>query len=598
MTRSLPVPETDLRQGNTMTMTTHNPMKRNGRGFTLSEMLVAVGLVALLTVGIGQVFQNISRLVGTGAAVAEVDQRARLIENLLRGDFETVGALRPEEYVVVIRQAETEPVYTTREERDLDLREGLTRNDADSRAFSRRIDELAIITASTGAEGALSYQFNGPEGGNEVRAGWVRLYYGHGLRPAPDLEYDPRADRIPQRYMVPDGYFGQEPGDRNTRDIGANANGGDVSAWGLNEFAGNWIMARQPLLLYGGAALGINTNDSSVQRVGTRIEVAPYIRDFETEQRFYRNGENVGDDIPNGGQSPLDRPNPRLVRHGRTDVCGQSYEEAKRWLEGQAPGGSDATAFSEGGYDVSTMAFPEVDPGVQDAPLYIRTALPNNPDRTIRENRRRLLSAVAGIIQRPLCDDIAPTIDRGGPVDAGIEPEDAIMDLHATLASHCSNLEISWSDGTTAVADFTLNGKSFNTGDIIWFDQDLTRIELEDFNRNIYRAIPDHIESEFPEDEAGQLIRRLGGDVSRINQQFVGYDPYTTGGQDPGDMDTFNEYLAVWPFRKPAGDGSYGPAWTKPQLVRFRITLHDSLGRLPEGKTFEFIFSLAYNGGA
>ncbi|MCA9311895.1 MAG: hypothetical protein KDA21_11860, partial [Phycisphaerales bacterium] len=197
------------------------------------------------------------------------------------------------------------------------------------------------------------------------------------------------------------------------------------------------------------------------------------------------------------------------------------------------------------------------------------------------------------------CSDVAPSIDRGGDVDRDIEPEDAIMDLHASLASHCSSIEIAWSDGTTAAEDFTLNGQSFSAGDIIWFDMDLTRQDLEDFNRQRYRAIPDHLLSEVTQDEPGNtnLIRGYGGDWERVNQGFSGYDAFTTFGQVPGDPDfDYNEYIAAWPFRRPAGDGDFGGAWTKPQLIRFRITLEDSLGRLPEGKTFEFIYSLAFEG--
>ena len=573
------------------------------RGFTLAEMLVAVGLVALLTVGIGQVFQNISRLVGTGAAVAEVDQRARLIEQLLRQDFDALRGLRPEEYFVVIRNGRTDEVYLSSEARDADLRDGLAPGDPGSRAQARRIDEIGILVAGPGSGGFTSYQYNGNQGGNDVRAPWARIYYGHGLRPAPDLDFDPDNDRIPRRFMVPDGYFGQAPGADNERDPRGLANGGRVSAWGRNEFAGDWIMARQPLLLFGGTALGIDDDDGSVQPVGTRIEVAPYSRDFEIRQRFYRNGEAVDDGIINGGQSPQDFPNPRAVGQGRVDVCAQAIDDVRRWLEGQAENASndEATAFSSGRYDTHAEPFAEVFPTVQDSPLYIRTTVNNNPELTVLRNTRRLLSAVAGTLQRPLCEDVAPSIDRGGPVDAFIEPEDAIMDLHASLASHCSSIEIAWSDGTTAHDEIDIDGDGeddYFAGDIIWFDMDHTREDLELQFGSLYRAVPEHLRSEITSesDERNDLIRGTGGDSDRINQTFGGYDAFSTGGQGPNTFNQYNEYMAIWPFRRPTGDGRYGGAWPKPQLVRFRITLHDSLGRLPEGKTFEFIYSLAFQG--
>jgi len=65
------------------------------------------------------------------------------------------------------------------------------------------------------------------------------------------------------------------------------------------------------------------------------------------------------------------------------------------------------------------------------------------------------------------------------------------------------------------------------------------------------------------------------------------YSTLLTGGAH----DAENETLVIFPFRRPNGDG-WGEAWDKTILLRVRVTLHDSLDRLPEGKEFEFIFTL------
>ena len=255
----------------------------------------------------------------------------------------------------------------------------------------------------------------------------------------------------------------------------------------------------------------------------------------------------------------------------------------------------DATAFDAGVLNNTVDTLVRNDSTVFDSPLYARTVVTGNPRLTEQINRAKLQSAIAGVMQRVLCDDIAPVIDRGGN-DSIDNPEDGLMDLHASFATNCSSIEIAWSDGTTAIddIDYDTDGTiDFGRGDVVWFDMDFTREDLARINPQSYAPFDDHREAEIYDNDRPSLLI-TGTDVdptvqpSGANAQFIGYDWFLTGGtQAPED-----EYLAIWPFRRPAGDGSYGNAWIKPELVRFRITLHDSLGRLPEGKTFEFIYSL------
>lgn len=71
---------------------------------------------------------------------------------------------------------------------------------------------------------------------------------------------------------------------------------------------------------------------------------------------------------------------------------------------------------------------------------------------------------------------------------------------------------------------------------------------------------------------------------------YGGYDPFTSGGATLQNQDT--EYLAIWGFRRAAGDGEWGDTWIKPRFLRFRMTLHDTEFRLDAGRDYEFIVEL------
>ncbi|HVZ94875.1 MAG TPA: prepilin-type N-terminal cleavage/methylation domain-containing protein, partial [Phycisphaerales bacterium] len=73
------------------------------RGFTLTELIVAIGATALLMIGIAQVFASVSRVVGSGSAVAELDQLARAVERQLREDFSSLSQMRADETFMAIR---------------------------------------------------------------------------------------------------------------------------------------------------------------------------------------------------------------------------------------------------------------------------------------------------------------------------------------------------------------------------------------------------------------------------------------------------------------------------------------------------------------
>ena len=89
---------------------------RRRPAFTLAELLVAVAVVVLLSIGIGQLFGNVSRLVSTGSAVAEVDALARALEKQIRDDFDRMNRLPTEDTLLAIRSRLVRDVYLTAED--------------------------------------------------------------------------------------------------------------------------------------------------------------------------------------------------------------------------------------------------------------------------------------------------------------------------------------------------------------------------------------------------------------------------------------------------------------------------------------------------
>lgn len=529
-------------------MTRTRPIRSSSRGFTLAELVVAIGAALLLTFGVGQVFQSVGNIVSQGTAIAEVDQLARAIERQIRDDFDAMNSMRAEDTFLAIRNRIVTDVYLSREDMEADRREGTV-----GTSFSRiipetRLDEIMFIAQST-EDAFVSYEKD-PNNLLTTSSGTVfvpgvvssryaRIYYGHGLRPVPEpRDLEPNTPFV----RVADGDFGAPRDDANRDNIfgvgngisymtidglGGAVNTDQISDDERNRYAGDWPLARQALLLHdeGGTIMGRPTTGgpsgpSSI--IGSQREYAPYIRDLQTENRFditERDPDPGPSDIALIAPTSIDPdtvPNPRLIRHGRTDICAQSLEEVRRWLEGlQAalplpPAGAsfvgipyvDATAWSGGAWDV----FPTNPVGAvtdsnasneRDAPLWQRFFVnsPNGLNIMLQNNLREIQTAIAGCFTRILVETDPPDVDRVLDVSSmptsSTAPEDALMDLHAMLAPRCSRFEIAWSDGSrwdnsvTPVTNSTFTNNFFrpedeniNPGDRIWFDYNFTRRDL------------------------------------------------------------------------------------------------------------------------
>lgn len=523
------------------------------RGFTLTELIVAIGVVGLLTVAIGQIFGSVSRLVSVGTALAEVDGLARHMEARLQEDFDALNRIGAQNTYIAIRwrevgdldrdrtadlSANEEEVYLTPDDEEADRKDRFARpyetqtipssgRTIASRAITTRIDEIAFLGMSPPDAPFRSAQVQGDaEGARSPSARAARIYWGHALKPRPQ-----RSNVTPEREFVPDGDFGWGPRayDGTVRSYATpldDINGQNIpvdtfAPSGRNKFAGDWTLARQTLLLYGGGATGAMDPLSGVTDapIGRDREYAPYVSDIVSASRFSPGnvlaglqsvrpglGPNVGFQTPGLGDNRV-ISDPRPIGGGRVDICAQDEIDVRSMVEGESPADTQTSPSPYTGqpyrsgwlgsppihFDDPAQASLSSEPFVR--PLWKRAdpqnqAIPGLPwspppfvEPVTYENNVLSRSLLAGTLQRLLVDTGSRGRARVWPTAAGQPapsppidaPEDALMDLHAAFAPRCSRFEVAWSDGSTVIdpngVDLNSDGQpDLLAGEIVWFD--------------------------------------------------------------------------------------------------------------------------------
>ncbi|MFI4881736.1 MAG: hypothetical protein ACIAQU_04035 [Phycisphaerales bacterium JB064] len=203
----------------TGTRTSRGLMLASGRasGFTLVEMLVAVGAVAFVAVGIASIFASVGDTVSRGRSVSALTQYAAVLERQMREDF----AAMTRDGFMLIRHEEASgvggngvPLYA---------------DQPSSQWRSRRIDEIMFFANKTSrsAREPLAPGFV-PEGSS------ARIYYGIGQRMDPN----------DARYANPDV-------------VDTNRTGQLLGLDGVNRVANTWTLLRHETALVspGGGAV-------------------------------------------------------------------------------------------------------------------------------------------------------------------------------------------------------------------------------------------------------------------------------------------------------------------------------------------------------
>jgi prepilin-type N-terminal cleavage/methylation domain-containing protein len=209
--------------------------RAGARGFTLLELLVAVGIAALLAVAVAGVFDAVGKTVGSGRRLSELNVYAAMIEQTMRRDFE---AMSPDGFLVI----RNERTNDGQQEIAAQLAEG------DSSPRVRRIDEIAFIS-----RGRFATQREPLDPTRVAASDAARIYFGMGKRRV-DLATTPPGPGDPisttDKYRVPvlNDQNVDPMGNRPVSGLGE-APGPAANYINPNRYASEWNLLRHVTLL-------------------------------------------------------------------------------------------------------------------------------------------------------------------------------------------------------------------------------------------------------------------------------------------------------------------------------------------------------------
>jgi type II secretory pathway pseudopilin PulG len=201
------------------------------RAFTLSEIVVAIGLLAIVGVVVGTIFASVGDTVTQGREVSNLNRFVARVERTMRRDFENM--VRENGFMVI--RNETTSLYNGTNPTRLPV--ALTVTDPAPRP--RRIDEIMFF-----ARDEFTSKRTPLHPDMIARSDTARIYYGHGQQMPEDLGGDPANPDLTTPYARPriDEPMSANP---NTR-LGQPSSLGVVNP---NEFASNWSLLRHATLL-------------------------------------------------------------------------------------------------------------------------------------------------------------------------------------------------------------------------------------------------------------------------------------------------------------------------------------------------------------
>ncbi|GEM_PF-6470547 len=535
---------------------TLSPPRR--RAFTIAELIVAVGVALLLIVGVGRIFTTTRTTISTGEASAQLTQYGRTLERLLRDDFASI--IRNGQAYMVIRNERlgSGPDVQTRFNRRRALYFNPAEEEAGIDLGTVRLDQLVFFTAGS----TSSYQYRNPWFGQENiiarndASTVARVWWGHGLRdPFPDdgIEGIKRSAGL-AGYLAS---FGQD------RTVGG-LRGTDLA----NRYVKDWVLARQPALLYTRAAAGCDTSGGQGSELDLNFVPSPIEIFNEANAGVY------------WGDNRYFYPNPlppidvrRRLSPGYVDIIDMNLPTVMQsiteygWLRNRQTGELERQpdlldtvarqlTGSFGGID-----WRQDSQTIEPPPSYIsdnidRSQVDKVNERWARQQRYRMMYSTGRI----RVETAVPSTAR----------QDQML-THASLLEGCSNFEVAWSTGQI----------NYPEGELVWYDINNPA--------NPYAFHPGKtgrdVDEQTPPDARTWFMTEVLPPSSGITDSFT-----TVPNVEPQNDDLY--YAVFGAFIPRDNDDTRSQAWPWPKMIRVRATLHDPQGRIKGGREFEFIFNL------
>lgn len=318
------------------------PANRQSGGFTLIETIVALAAVALVAVGLANIFDAVGKTVKGGKRVSLLNQYAGLVENQMRKDF---GEITRDGFLT-IRHEWADKNQDGRFDPNVD-RIPLYPDDPNPRA--RRCDQ--IIFFSNGKHETARQPVH-PD--VVVSSDTAMIYYGHGQQRRRDSV---RVDPVTGNPTQPDVIYYQPKVDDNNADnfsvresrLGAAPTNGPLST-NPNYYPADWTLVRHATLLAkpkstsgvsvpGVLKFGNDTLDPSnaadqlrLRDYDYQIGLQPAARSvFRALNRYYPS--RTDGSLPRNAEAFREPRRPNLTS-GIVDIASTSLREIKSIVEG------------------------------------------------------------------------------------------------------------------------------------------------------------------------------------------------------------------------------------------------------------------------
>lgn len=533
--------------------------------FTLLEMLVAIGAVAVIAVGLAAVFDAVGKTVGGGRRASLLSNYATVLETQMRRDL---GNLTRDGFMMIRHQvASGERADGAGGQIDVELFRD------DPSPHKRRIDEIMFF-----ALGEYRSLREPLVRGMEAASRQARIYYGHGIRlpESSELAYTwPAADdNYAQRLNEDIWTLGEQPdGETNP-----------------NRYAADWVLLRQVSLLaqpettrvsIPSTALGIDATQlqNSEYQIGGQPAMTSVFRRVAELMRL-----PASTAVPyvrksaSASAAPRERLGPH-VQSGLVDIITTDLGEIRQFVTTFNRFPNQLSAADLGVGRIRQYLDGQVRAQLTDVPLMQAWMSEGWPTNSVASSRSGPRDARGLRIRyEPTPPDMRNVLEVGNDFDAAVRRADQLMLSASAFVPNCSEFMVEWSFGQQYPATDVRKGRT------IWYGERANTGPLTDEYQFTQYDSNNNEQAFRPFAERGQ-----GAITNHLLRKELVYDQATRS-SDTDAQTAYFGYLdpTYVPFDEDQPDSV---VWAWPKQLRITVGLSDPQNPSIEQK-FQFVLEI------
>ncbi len=549
--------------------------ERRTGAFTLLEVLVAVGAVALLTVGIAAIFSAIGKTVSGGRRVSVKVGMSAMIEQRLREDFSHITR----EGFMLVRQQVL----------DVDANGSITNQDVvelsstDPTPRARRVDEILFFDRGTFHSSRLPLSDE-----LVVTSNAARIYIGHGQRQS-ERSNDPNtldAYRVPKL---------------NDRNGTAGYKLGERVAGNPNRYASDWMLLRHQLLLVPPES----ADSSRVTRPFLTIAdpTTPASRLLLRDKSGQVGGQPaIGGIFRCSNLFPFEMPNNEYLRplpsplahyysSGLVDIASMDLGEVRPWVMTIVEAPSAFLPNNNGSNYIPIGQTPlGLGPRLDVTHEWMDNALPTESDPMPQVTPRGDDVPGSRMRYEPLPPDLLGASSTGDVMQDALARADQMMLTSSNFVPRCSEFIVEWSFGDVDQG-----------GNIVWHGLD----RVGDVNGDGVAAANEFVARPYPPlTTAGEAVYHVvRGDngvgyitTDRLIYGFTARDYTDASGShtaEPRASRILTSHFG-WVDTQVPGDplAKAPPAWAWPKLVRITLSYVPDVKKPNVEETLQFVLEV------